>query len=327
MPVKVALTDVLPKDLFPIIEAAVPDGWTYEVATEPSERNRARMIAEADILMSGGAITTDEMLRHAPHLTFVQKTGAGYNNISLELCKELGIGLANLPGNNAPAVAEHTVMLMLAVYRHLTELDARIRRGGWAREETRAINRELRGKVVGILGLGHIGREVATRLSGFGVTIVYHDVRRQPPEVEQALRATYLELDELLATADVVSLHMPLFPETRGFIDKARLLAMKPDAVLINCGRGALVNEPDLVEVLHSGHLYGAGLDCTAQERENGTKAFWDLPNVVLSPHIAGSSVENFTTMMRRCFANARSYLAGEPLPPGDVIFMPEHRR
>jgi phosphoglycerate dehydrogenase-like enzyme len=327
MPVKVALTDVFPVELYPVIEATLPDGWTYEVATEPSETNRLRMISEADVLMSGGAITTDEMLRQAPRLTLVQKTGAGYNNINLELCRQLGIALANLPGNNAPAVAEHTVLLMLAVYRHLAEFDHRIRQGGWAREEVRASHRELRGKVVGILGLGHIGREVATRLSGFGVTIVYYDVHRQPPEVEQALGATFLPLDEVLATADVVSLHMPLFPETTGFLDRARLLSMKPDAVLINCGRGALVNQPDLVAVLRSGHLYGAGLDCTAQERENGTKPFWDLPNVVLSPHIAGSSVENFTSMMQRCFANARSYLAGGPLPPGDVIFMPECRR
>lgn len=327
MPVKVALTDVFPPNLYPVIEAAVPPGWTFEVATEPSEANRLRMISECDLLFSGGAITTDEMLERAPRLTFVQKTGAGFNNINVELCKRLGIGLANLPGNNAPAVAEHAVLLMLAVYRHLTELDQRLRRGGWAREETRGIHRELRGKVVGILGLGQIGTQVARRVRAFEASVVYHDVRRCSPEVERELGAQFVSLEDLLARADIVSLHMPLFPETRGMIDKARLALMKPDAVLINCGRGALVNEPDLVEALSSGHLYGAGLDCIADERENGSQAFWNLPNVVLSPHIAGSSVENFTTMMDRCFANAQRYLAGEPLPEGDVIWLPQTRR
>jgi phosphoglycerate dehydrogenase-like enzyme len=327
MPIRVALTDVFPKSLYPVIAAAAPADWTFEVATEATEESRMRMISGADFLFCGGAVTTDEMLRQASRLRFVQKTGAGFNNINVGLCRELGIGLANLAGNNAPTVAEHTVLLMLAVYRHLTELDRRLRAGGWAREETRASHRELRGKVVGLIGLGHIGQNVARRVNAFGTQVIYYDVNRQPPEVEAALAAEYTSLEDLLRRADIVSLHVPIFPETEKLINAERLALMKPDAVLINCARGALVDEPALIAALQAGHLYGAGLDCMASERENGTKPYWDLPNVVLSPHIAGSSVENFTTMMQRCFANARSYLAGDPLPASDVIFMPPVRR
>lgn len=327
MPIRVALTDVFPEVLYPVIAAAAPADWTFEVATEASEANRMRMISDADFLFCGGAVTTDEMLRRASRLRLVQKTGAGFNNINVELCKQLGIGLANLAGNNAPTVAEHTVLLMLAVYRHLTELDRRLRAGGWAREETRAIHRELRGKVVGLIGLGHIGQNVARRVRAFEAQVIYYDIRRQPPQVESELGAKYAALEDVIRRADIVSLHVPIFPETERMINAERIAMMKPDAVLINCARGALVDEQALVAALRAGHLYGAGLDCVAQEWENGTRAYWDLPNVVLSPHIAGSSVENFTSMMQRCFANARRYLAGDPLPASDLIYMPSVRR
>lgn len=326
MPVNVALTDVFPTAIHHLVAEHAPAGWHYELATDASEETRFRLLAEADLLFCGGAITTDEMLRSAPNLTFVQKTGAGYNNISLPVLRELGIGLANLPGNNAPSVAEHTVLLTLAVYRHLTEWDRRVRAGEWVREEPRATHHELRGKVVGIVGFGHIGREVATRMRAFGTSIVYTDVRPATPEVEAAFGARYLPLDELMATADVVSVHTPLFPQTRGLISRARIAMMKPDAVLINCARGPIVDEPALLEALRANRIYGAGLDCFMAERPGGTAEFWDLPNVTISPHLAGSAVENFATMMRRCFANAQRYLANEALPSGDVIWLPERR-
>jgi D-3-phosphoglycerate dehydrogenase len=327
MTIKVALTDVFPESIHPIVAEYVPEGWTYELALEPSEENRFRMLEDADFLFSGGAITTDEMLYAAKNLKFVQKTGAGFNNINLDVLKELGIGIANLPGNNAPAVAEHAVLLTLAVYRHLVQTDQLVRAGGWIGEEARGTHRELRGKVVGIVGFGHIGREVATRMRAFGTTIVYSDVRRAPAEVEAEFDAEYLSLEDLMRKADVVSLHTPLFPETRNLINRERIALMKPDAVLINCARGPIVEEPALIEALREGRIYGAGLDCQVAERPGGSKEFWDLPNVTLTPHIAGSALDSFYTMMQRCFANAQSYLAGRPLPAEDVIWLPEHIR
>jgi phosphoglycerate dehydrogenase-like enzyme len=322
-PVRVALTDVFPPSFHSVVEAHTPAGWEVVLTQDPSESRRRHMIKDADFLFCGGAPTTDEMLRGAKRLKLVQKTGAGYNNINVELLKELDIGIANLPGNNAPAVAEHVVMLTLALLRRLLECDQAVRAGEWPREAHRDTRRELRGKVVGIVGFGHIGREVAARMRAFGTTLVYHDIVRPTLDLEVSHGVRFLELDELLQTADVVTLHVPLTPDTQHLIDHGRLDAMKSDALLINCARGPVVDEAALVAALKRDAIGGAGLDTFDDERAGGTEPFWTLKNVVLTPHSAGSTVDNFDSMMSRCFANAQSYLAGEPLPLEDVIWLP----
>jgi D-3-phosphoglycerate dehydrogenase len=263
------------------------------------------------------------MLRNARHLRFVQKLGAGFDNINVSLCTELGIGIARLNGNNAVAVAEHTVMLMLAVYRQLLLLDRQVRGGGWGKHVARNGNREIRGKVVGIVGLGRIGQAVARRIHAFETQLLYYDPVPAPPELAEELALEAVSLDELMKRADIVTLHLPVFPETRHVIDRARIDSMKKGAVLINCGRGELVDESALVDALGRGYLGGAGIDCPAVEKPGSTEAFWGMDNVVLTPHVAGVSEDNFTTMMQRAFSNARAYLSGESLPPDDVIWVP----
>jgi phosphoglycerate dehydrogenase-like enzyme len=320
----VSITDLFPDYWHPRIDVELPPGWRYLLASGSDLDERAKLVDEADFLFCGSATPTDAMLESAQHLRFVQKLGAGFDNINVELCKELGIGIARLNGNNAVAVAEHTVMLMLAVYRQLVRLDAQVRGGGWGKQLARNGNREIRGKVVGIVGFGRIGREVAKRVAAFEADIVYYDPQRAPKDVEAKLGARPESLEALLAQSDIVTLHAPVFDETRQLIDRRRIVAMKPGAVLINCGRGELVEEPALLDALRDGHLAGAGIDCPAEEKPGGTEAFWDMENVVLTPHVAGVSEDNFTTMMQRAFANARSVLEGGELPPDDVIWMPE---
>ena len=323
MNVAVVFTDVFPEALHPQIAAVAPTGWSYRVATDPSPEGMLRLTREADVIFSGATGTTDEILCAARRLTFVQKLGAGVDSINLELCRQRGIGVANLPGNNAVAAAEHAVMLMLAVYRHLAELDRVVRSGGWVGEERRAVHRELRGKTVGLVGFGNIGRAVAKRVRAFEADVIYHDLQ---PGADEAT-AVRVTLPELLERSDIVSLHLPLLPETTGIVDRRWLASMKPGSVLINCARGGLVNEADLVDALTSGRLYGAGLDCFAGEYAGGSAGLWSAPNLVLSPHVAGASVENFETMLSRAFGNARSYLAGEPLSHGGAIVDPVPRR
>jgi phosphoglycerate dehydrogenase-like enzyme len=322
--VTVSITDVFPDYWHPRIDAELPPGWRYVLASGSDLDERARLVDQATFLFCGSATPTDEMLQSARHLRFVQKLGAGFDNINVELCKELGIGIARLNGNNAVAVAEHTIMLMLAVYRQLLKLDAQVRNGGWGKQLARNGNRELRGKVIGIVGLGRIGREVARRVGSFGAEIVYYDPQPAPSDVEAELGARAESLEGLLAQSDIVTLHVPVFSETRQLIDRGRIASMKRGAVLINCGRGELVEEPALLDALRSGHLSGAGIDCPAEERPGGTEAFWEMENVVLTPHVAGVSEDNFTTMMQRAFANAGSVLEGRELPPDDVIWMPQ---
>lgn len=319
---KVAITDLFPESWHPHVEAAVPAGWEYELAPEQSLETRSRMVLDADAVFCGSATPTPEMIAAASRLRFVQKLGAGFDNLDVELCKKKGIAVARLQGNNAVAVAEHAVMLMLAVYRGVLASDRRARTGGWGKDVARGRNREIRGKTVGIVGFGQIGRAVARRIVGFEASVVYHDVRRAP-ELETELGAEPVELDDLFRRSDIVTLHVPAFPETRGLVTRERLALMRPGGVLINCGRGDLVDEPALLDALRGGHLFGAGLDCFAKEGPGGSEAFWELENVVLSPHVAGVSNENFETMMSRAFANARRYLAGEGLPETDVVWMP----
>lgn len=324
---KVALTDVFPSVLYPLVAEAAPDGWEYEVAADGSEETRSRMISEADFLFCGGAVTTDRMLEEAPRLRYVQKLGAGFNNINVELCKQRGIGIGRLAGNNAPAVAEHTVLLMLAVYKRLIYADRYVREGNWSKEMARGTNRELRGKTVGLLGFGYIGRAVAQRLQGFEVEIVYYDPVRADARTERECGATYVELDELMRRSNVVSLHLPIGPETQNIVNRERIRMMPPGGIIVNCARGGLIEEEALEEALRDGHLFGAGLDTYAREEAGGSSAFWDLDNVVLTGHIAGSSVENFRTMMARAFENAQRYLANEPIPDHDVIWLPEVKK
>lgn len=323
MPVKVAVTDVYSATLQQRILDLAPPHWIVAQAFDPSEPTRLELFRDADVVLAGAAWSTDEMIRAATRLRLLQKLGAGYNNLNLDLCKAKAIAVATLPGNNAVAVAEHALMLMLAVYRHLADADRRLRAGDWYKEEARAVNRELRGKCVGIVGMGHIGRELARRLRAFDVTIVYYDARRLDHDAEDGLGVRYAPLDDLVTISDIVSIHVPLLAETTKLINRSRIRMMKSDAVLINCARGEVVDEPALVEALGEGHLYGAGLDCFEHESAGGTKAFWPMRNVVLTPHIAGADLDNFDTMISRAFSNAQAYLAGMPLPAEDVVWVP----
>lgn len=321
--VHVALTDVFPVSWHPRVAEAAPTGWTYTLAPDTSLETRGRMVEAAHVVFAGVGTPTTEMLRTAPRLRLLQKLGAGYDNVDLDTCRDRGIAVARLPGNNAVSVAEHTILLMLSVYRHLVELDRWVRDGHWGKELARQKNRELRGKTVGIVGLGQIGSRVAERLAGFEVEILYHDAVRVPVEVEERLNATFVPLDALLGRSDVVTLHCPLTPETRHLIDEARIARMKPGSILVNCARGEIIDEAALADALGSGHLGGAGLDAVVEEGPGGAAAFHHLDNVVLTPHIAGASVDNFATMMDRAFANAQRYLNGDALPESDIVWVP----
>ena len=194
------------------------------------------------------APVTAEILSAATRLRFIQKLGAGVDKIDLKMCSEKGIAVARLAGGNAIPVAEHTLLLILATLRRLPMVDRRTRAGEWLKEESRGVNRQLHGKRVGLVGLGAIGKALVKLLKGFETDIVYFDPGVSPADVEQKLGVRHLPLDELLATSDIVSLHLPLLPETAGLISKERIDRMKRGAVLINCARGGLVDEAALAD-------------------------------------------------------------------------------
>lgn len=320
--VHVAFLDIFHEGIYAAIKERLPDGWTASYTESIAEEHRAAALADAVVAFPVAAHMPASLLAAAPKLRFIQKIGAGVDRIDLDVCKSRGIALANLGGGNAIPVAEHTIGMMLAVYRRLPEIDRRTRAGEWAKEEARGTTHHMHGKTIGLLGFGAIGKTVAKLLTGFGVTIVYYDPMGAPPEVEKALDARRVSLEELLKISDIVSLHLPLMAETRGLLNEERLRSMKKGSVLINCARGGLADEAALAKVLREGHLFGAGLDCFADEPPVGSPLL-ELDNTVISSHLAGATLDNFALVVERAFANADRYLGGGGLPESDTVYLP----
>jgi glyoxylate reductase len=263
----------------------------------------AKPLAGVDVLLEAVVAVGPQELELLPNLRLVANYGVGYDRVDVAACRERGVAVTNTPGVLDAAVADMTFALILACRRQLVESDRFVRDGrwqrGWARPEL--LGRDLAGSTLGLVGLGRIGSEVARRAEAFGMRIVHHR------------RSDGLPLDELLRTSDVVSLHVPLTPETDGLISRERLRLLQDGATLINTARGAIVDEWALVDELVSGRI-SAGLDVFAEEPRIPERLL-RLPNVVLTPHIASATVETRAAMTRVLVDNVLAFLRGEPLP------------
>ena len=321
--VHVAFLDRFHPEIYSAIKRALPEGWEYAFAKSNESGDQVAAVSGADLLFVMAAPVTGEILSAATRLRFIQKLGAGVDKIDLKTCEQRGIAIARLAGGNAIPVAEHTLLLMLAALRRLPLMDRRTRAGDWLKEEARGVNRQLTGKRIGLVGFGAIGKALAKLLSGFDVELVYFDPAVPQKEAERQFRILFLPLDELLATADIVSLHLPLLPETAGLISKDRIARMKHGAVLINCARGGLVDEEALAAALVEGRLFAAGVDAFVKEPPIGSRLLI-LDQTVVTPHMAGATVDNFRFVIERAIRNAVQYLGGGGLPEGDAVFLPQ---
>ncbi|HEU5253591.1 MAG TPA: D-glycerate dehydrogenase [Solirubrobacterales bacterium] len=260
----------------------------------------------------------DELLDAAgPQLRCVANVAVGFDNVDLEAAARRGVTVTNTPGVLDDATADLTLALILAATRRIAEGDRLVRSGrGWSWGMGFMLGTGLQGKRLGIVGLGGIGRKVAARARAFGMDVAYHSRHPAPAEVEAALGAERLPLEQLLATSDVVSLHVPLTPETRHLLGAAELAAMKPSAVLVNAARGPVVDEPALAAALAEGRIAAAGLDVFEREPQV-EPALLELDNVVLVPHLGSATVETRTAMAELAARNAISVLSGQgPLTP-----------
>lgn len=276
----------------------------FDVITHPTEQARSEeemitLLAEADAAIT---LLSDPLTRRVlssnPNLRMVANYAVGYNNIDVDAARELHITITNTPGVLTEATADLTIALILAVTRRLIEGDHEVRSTGeciW--EPLHLLGTGLQGKRLGIIGLGRIGQAVAHRATAFGVDVI--GVRRGE------------SLDELLATSDIISIHVPLNGETHHLIDAAALAKMKPGAYLVNTSRGPLVDEAALCDALDSGHLRGAALDVYEREPEV-SKRLLSMTNVVLAPHIGSATEEARTAMARIAATDVRRFLRGE---------------
>lgn len=297
---------------------------TLRMATSSDPAELRAVTAGAAFFVGGVTPITADLIAATPSLRLIHKWGIGVDKIDLAAARARGVPVAITAGANAVAVAEFTLLLMLAVLRRLIEREAQLRAGEWwrARAEARAHALQLRGKAVGLIGMGAIGRQVAKRLHAFDAEIRYFDVRRLGPEDERLLNVRFAELDRLLAEADIVSLHVPLIESTRHLLSRTRIGRLKPGAIIVNTARGAVVDEDALAEALEEGRLGGAGIDVFDTEPPPPAHPLLRVkaPGLVLTPHLAGSAYDNVAPVARHVFANIRRVLRGEPLPGADIV-------
>lgn len=270
------------------------------------EQELIRRVGDADVVLNirAHARFSEPVLAACPRLKMISIWGTGTDHIDLAACRARGIVIDSTPGVNAHAVAEHTVALMLAVLRRIPALDADLRAGGWARERLG----QLEGKTVGIVGLGAIGRRVAALVAPFGVRLLATSWGPDEGRAE-ALGARDVPLETLLRESDVVSLHLRASPDTTGFLGRDRLALMKPSAFLVNTARGALVDAGSLADALRDGRLAGAALDVFEHEPLPANDLLLSLPNVVLTPHVAGMTREVIEAGLNQAVRNIEGFL------------------
>lgn len=284
-----------------------------DVATcsEADDAGYARHMAEAEALWHVLKPVTAAHIAAAPRLRLIQKIGVGVNTIDLTAAKARGIAVCNMPGTNSRAVAEMALLLMLAALRRLAGLDAATRRGeGWAAgPRWQESYGEISGRTVGLIGYGAVPTVLAPILRAMGATVLYTARSRKEGAADASCA-----LDELLARADIVSLHLPLNAETERLVGADAIARMKPGAILVNTARGGLVDEAALVKALRSGRLGGAGLDVFAVEPVAPDSPLLALDNVVLAPHVAWLTPETLERSLAVAIENCRRLAKGEAL-------------
>ena len=299
-----------------LIEQERPDGYELMYLDRDDEAEIRAKLAEAEVVMIGAKRLEAWHVEAAPRLRLVLHQGVGYHDtVATTALRDRQIPLAITPGGTPEGVAEHTIMMMLAVGRRLAWQDAELRAGRWHSNTVRAEALGLGGARVGIIGLGRIGKQVAKRLIPFEcANVAYHDLLEMDPAVEHALRVERLPFDELIASSDFITLHVPLTDLSRHMIDAKAIAAMRDGTILINCARGPVVSEPALLEGLASGKLGGAGLDVFEIEPVVGPSPFAGFRNVVLTPHNAPGTRDIMHRKFRQMFANARRFFGGDSL-------------
>lgn len=298
-----------------LVRHAMPGMVDLVTLQQGTDAERLEKIADADVLLLAGRKLDEAFLDAAPNLKLVVFHGVGFHDyLDVESLRRRGIALTLSPSGTGLGVAEHTIMLMLAAGKRLPFVDRRLREGAWLAQNLRSESRQLYGNTVGIVGFGRIGREVARRLAGWNVRIVYHDIAEIPPEVEREFAAERLPFEALLKASDIVTLHVPLTPATRHMINSEALALMKPGAMLINCARGPVVEERALAEALRSGRLGGAGLDVFEVEPPAFPSIFAEFHNVALTPHIAPGTADIMRMKMEEIWADVTSFFAGRAM-------------
>ena len=306
---------------FVMTQAVCPEGMKLldgvsqvYVADNQDPNNYLDQMQDADALIVRIAKCDGHAIEHSPNLKVIGRTGVGYDTVDVKKATELGIPVVITPGANNRSVAEHAVAMMFALSKNLVQAQNEMCAGNW---EIRGAGKafELEGKTVGVIGMGAIGRETAKICQGCGMKVAGYDPFMSREKIEALGAKYYADYRELLKTADIITIHVPLTEETRNMLAKEQLASMKKTALIINCSRGGIINESDLVQALREGVIAGAGTDVYCNEPPKTDDPLLNCPNLIVSPHSAAQTREAVIKMAQMCINGCLAVCRGEKWP------------
>lgn len=294
--------------------ALLDQNETIYVAHDANPANYKDEMKDADALIVRAApagIVNREVMEAAPELKVIGRTGVGYDSVDVEAATDFGIPVIITPGANNRAVAEHSLTLMLALSKNLVEAQVETAKGNWAIRDAHK-QFELYGKRAGIIGLGRIGKDTASLCQGIGMSVAAYDPFLNREQVEALGYEYFSDYEELLKVCDVISIHVPLTEQTENMIGAKQFDLMKNTAIVINCSRGGIINEPDLIQALNEGKIAGAGLDVFVGEEIHPGNPLLDAKNLIFSPHSAAQTREAVINMATMCVNGCKAVCAGK---------------
>jgi len=308
---RIVYLEPVPDDVESIIRTRLPSGFDLHV--RGTEETVESAIADADFVVVATTPLPSHSIGAGTRLRLIQHQGVGYEKTDVAAAARQGIPVAVCPAGTTIGVAEHVLLLILAVLKRLPLADASLRRGEWLQWELRPSSFELAGKRLGLVGFGRIGEAVARRAQAFEAEVLACEKDATRQLAGESIGVEFSSFEDLLAACDIVSLHVPLTADTRHMINAETLRRMRPTAFLINTARGPLVDEPALVAALESAAIAGAGLDVFEHEPLPADHPLLRLPNVVLTPHISAGTKDALIAKMDACFANIGRVARGDP--------------
>ncbi|WP_369282838.1 2-hydroxyacid dehydrogenase [Oscillibacter sp. GMB15532] len=314
--IKVILAGNYPDGTFESLRALLPED-AFNLSAVGSQQDYDAM-TDAEIMILRIFKAPEEVIRRNARLKMILRWGAGFDSVDIKAAGSRGILVTNTPGANANAVSELAVLLMLAVGRKLLCHAESLKSGMWSKNTFLNSSFCLNNKRVGIIGGGNIGRQVSDKVQSFGATVQYYDVFRLPSATEQAHNMTFVPLETLLETSDIISLHIPLLESTRHIIGAAEIQRMKHGAIIINTARGGLIDDHALAEAVQYGRLAGAGLDVVEDEPLPGDHVLLKDPNIIVTPHVAGGTADIGDIIIPMLVKDILSFAAGKE--PAHVV-------
>jgi lactate dehydrogenase-like 2-hydroxyacid dehydrogenase len=316
---RLVMLDPSSRDRLDRIRPFLPEGWEISTAASRDPRDLVAALTGAAFGITGDVGVTEEMMA-LDGLRAIHKWGVGYDNIDLDAARKYGVRVLRTTGSNAVAVAETTLGLILALNRNIVRGHVGIAEGRWRKSELSPSSMRLSGKTVGIVGMGYIGKALAGLLSGFGCTILYTKRTRLAQQEEADLGVRFVPLDELLRTADVLTLNCELNASTRNMINRETLALMKPDAILVNAARGGVMVEEDVAEAIREERLRGAGIDVFAIEPVPFDNPLIGLDRVIVTPHVGAISSDAFVPSITRMIGNLKAVAEGKEPNAIDIL-------